>query len=128
MTSLTREQVLRFRVHAQQLDRERGADEDAAVLDLGVQETGPGGALWALENRGARPRPGSTFLAWTLRGPELASAIIGATRPEQVHANAAAAGVSLTDDVVAACDEALGDVPVTGQTLAVHATPYLTRR
>ncbi len=67
-------------------------------------------------------------LAWTLRGPELASAIIGASRPEQVHANASAAGISLDDDVVAACDEALGDVPVTGQTLAVHATPYIKRR
>ncbi|WP_209020534.1 aldo/keto reductase [Nocardioides sp. 1609] len=67
-------------------------------------------------------------LAWTLRGPELASAITGASRPEQVHANAAAAGISLDDDVVAACDEALGSVPVTGQTLAVNATPYITRR
>jgi aryl-alcohol dehydrogenase-like predicted oxidoreductase len=67
-------------------------------------------------------------LAWTLRGPELASAIIGASRPEQVHANAAAAGITLDDDVLAACDEALGDVPVTGQTLAVNATPYLKRR
>ncbi|MEO9322938.1 aldo/keto reductase family protein [Nocardioides sp. C4-1] len=67
-------------------------------------------------------------LAWTLRGPELASAIIGASRPEQVHANAAAAPLSLPDDVVAACDEALGDVPVTGQTLAVNATPYIKRR
>jgi aryl-alcohol dehydrogenase-like predicted oxidoreductase len=67
-------------------------------------------------------------LAWTLRGPELASAIIGASRPEQVHANAAAAGISLDDDVVAACDEALGDVPVTGQRLAVHATSSIKRR
>jgi aryl-alcohol dehydrogenase-like predicted oxidoreductase len=67
-------------------------------------------------------------LAWTLRGPELASAIVGASRPEQVHANAAAAGVSLSDEVIAACDEALGDVPVTGQTLGVNATPYLKRR
>ncbi|MCW2816427.1 MAG: Aldo/keto reductase [Nocardioides sp.] len=67
-------------------------------------------------------------LAWTLRGPELASAIIGASRPEQVHANAAAAGISLDDDVVAACDEALADVAVTGQTLGVNATPYIKRR
>lgn len=67
-------------------------------------------------------------LAWTLRGPELASAIVGASRPEQVHANAAAAGISLSDDVIAACDEALGDVPRTGQTLATGATPYIKRR
>lgn len=31
-------------------------------------------------------------LAWTLREPNVASAIIGATRPEQVHENAAASG------------------------------------
>lgn len=67
-------------------------------------------------------------LAWTLRGPELASAIIGASRPEQVHANAAAAGVSLTDDVIVACDEALADVAVTGQTLANGATADIKRR
>ena len=31
-------------------------------------------------------------LAWVLRKPNVASAIIGASRPEQVHANAAASG------------------------------------
>jgi hypothetical protein len=52
-TSVTREQLLRFRVAAQQLDRE-GRHQDAAVLDIGVQDTGPDGARWALELRGAR--------------------------------------------------------------------------
>ena len=47
-------------------------------------------------------------LAWVLRRAEVASAIIGASRPEQVHANAAASGVELADDVLAAIDEALG--------------------
>ena len=56
-------------------------------------------------------------LAWVLRRPELASAITGASRPEQVHANAEAAGVTLSGDVRRAIDEALGDVPVKGQTL-----------
>ena len=32
-------------------------------------------------------------LAWVLRQPNVAAAIIGASRPEQVHENAAAAGV-----------------------------------
>jgi aryl-alcohol dehydrogenase-like predicted oxidoreductase len=54
-------------------------------------------------------------LAWILRRSEVASAIIGASRPEQVHANAKASGITLTDDVLAAVDEALGDVPVRGQ-------------
>jgi aryl-alcohol dehydrogenase-like predicted oxidoreductase len=57
-------------------------------------------------------------LAWVLRRSELASAIIGASRPEQVHANANASGIELSADTLAAIDDALGDVMVTGQTLA----------
>jgi aryl-alcohol dehydrogenase-like predicted oxidoreductase len=67
-------------------------------------------------------------LAWTLRRPELASAIIGASRPEQVHANAAASGKVLSPDVLAAVDAALGDVPVTGTQLAPGATAAITHR
>jgi aryl-alcohol dehydrogenase-like predicted oxidoreductase len=46
-------------------------------------------------------------LAWVLRQPNVASAIVGASRPEQVHANASAAGVKLSEDTLAAVDEAL---------------------
>ncbi len=53
-------------------------------------------------------------LAWVLRSPDVASAIIGASRPEQVHENARAAEVGLTDDTVAAIDEALAPVVQTG--------------
>ncbi|WP_249011783.1 aldo/keto reductase family protein [Conexibacter sp. DBS9H8] len=67
-------------------------------------------------------------LAWVLRRTELASAIIGASRPEQVHANAAAAGVALSADLLAAIDAALGDVSVTGQTLAPLATAGVRHR
>jgi 1-deoxyxylulose-5-phosphate synthase len=49
-------------------------------------------------------------LAWVLRQPNVASAIIGASRPEQVHENAAAAGVTLSDDTLLAIDEALDPV------------------
>lgn len=49
-------------------------------------------------------------LAWVLRRPEVSSAIIGASRPEQVDDNAAAAGVRLADDVLEAVDEALAPV------------------
>ena len=49
-------------------------------------------------------------LAWVLREPNVASAIVGASRPEQVHANAAASGVTLSDDVLRAVDEALAGV------------------
>jgi len=51
-------------------------------------------------------------LAWVLRQANVASAIVGASRPEQVHANASASGVLLSDDTLAAIDEALGDVVV----------------
>jgi len=49
-------------------------------------------------------------LAWVLRQPNVASAIVGASRPEQVRANASAHGIVLSDDTLAAIDSALGDV------------------
>jgi aryl-alcohol dehydrogenase-like predicted oxidoreductase len=67
-------------------------------------------------------------LAWVLRRPELASAIIGATRPEQVHANAKASGLQLTPDTLAAIDQALGDTPVKEPALAPLAQPGVTHR
>jgi aryl-alcohol dehydrogenase-like predicted oxidoreductase len=51
-------------------------------------------------------------LAWVLRRSEVASAIVGASRPEQIHANVAASGVELSADVLAAVDAALGDAPI----------------
>ena len=60
-------------------------------------------------------------LAWVLRRPEVASAIIGASRPEQVHANAEASGVELSPDVLDAIDEALGEVVVSEPLLAAFA-------
>ena len=66
-------------------------------------------------------------LAWVLREPNVASAIVGATRPEQVQGNAAASGVTLSADTLQAIDEALGDVPVTGAELAPGATAGVRR-
>jgi aryl-alcohol dehydrogenase-like predicted oxidoreductase len=48
-------------------------------------------------------------LAWVLREPNVASAIVGASRPEQLDDNARASGVKLDDATLAAIDEALGD-------------------
>ena len=45
-------------------------------------------------------------LAWVLRSPHVTSAIVGASRPEQVRENASAADVTLAGDVVAAVDAA----------------------
>jgi aryl-alcohol dehydrogenase-like predicted oxidoreductase len=50
-------------------------------------------------------------VAWVLQNDNVASAIIGASRPEQVHDNVKAAGVKLDADVLKAIDEALGDLP-----------------
>ena len=46
-------------------------------------------------------------VAWVLQNDNVASAIIGASRPEQVTDNVAAAGVILEDDVMKRIDEAL---------------------
>src|SRR4051794_20001521 len=67
-------------------------------------------------------------LAWVLRRDELASAIIGASRPEQVHANAAASGVELSAETLAAIDSALGDVPVKEPRLAPLARAGVKHR
>jgi 1-deoxyxylulose-5-phosphate synthase len=47
-------------------------------------------------------------LAWVLRRPEVSSAIIGATRPEQVTENARASGVTLSPEAIARVEAALG--------------------
>jgi aryl-alcohol dehydrogenase-like predicted oxidoreductase len=49
-------------------------------------------------------------LAWVLRQANVASAIVGASRPEQVHANASASGIALSADTLTAVDDALGDL------------------
>ena len=53
--------------------------------------------------------PAQLALAWVLREPNVASAIIGASRPEQVEDNAGASGVELSDEVLRRIDEILGD-------------------
>ncbi|WP_091113691.1 winged helix DNA-binding domain-containing protein [Geodermatophilus dictyosporus] len=66
--SATARDVLAYRLAVQQLDRESGTVADTAVLDLGVQDTGPDGGLWALANRGVVPGSGELATVWTLRG------------------------------------------------------------
>lgn len=53
-------------------------------------------------------------LAWVLRDARVSSAIIGASRPEQVADNAKASGVSLSDEVLREIDDVLAP--------ALHAT------
>ena len=49
-------------------------------------------------------------VAWTLQNDNVATAIVGASRPEQVADNAAAAGVTLDADLLAKIDEILDPV------------------
>jgi aryl-alcohol dehydrogenase-like predicted oxidoreductase len=60
-------------------------------------------------------------VAWTLQNSGVSAAIVGATRPEQVTENAAAAGVRLDAEVMRRIDETLG--PVVERDPAETASP-----
>jgi aryl-alcohol dehydrogenase-like predicted oxidoreductase len=49
-------------------------------------------------------------LAWVLHNPNVAAAIVGASRPEQITQNAKAAELALDDDLVDKIDEILDPV------------------
>jgi 1-deoxyxylulose-5-phosphate synthase len=51
-------------------------------------------------------------LAWVLREENVASAIAGASRPEQVEENASASGIELDESTLQAIDDAVADVVV----------------
>ncbi|SBN62708.1 Predicted oxidoreductase [Curtobacterium sp. 9128] len=50
-------------------------------------------------------------IAWTLQNDNVASAIVGASRPQQVTDNVKAVGVKLDADALKAIDDALGEIP-----------------
>ncbi|GIQ64572.1 voltage-gated potassium channel [Paenibacillus cisolokensis] len=52
---------------------------------------------------------GQLALAWILRQPNVASALIGASRPEQVRENARASGVELSAETIERIEEILKD-------------------
>ena len=51
-------------------------------------------------------------VAWVLQNPNVSSAIVGASRPEQIRDNVKAVGVKLEKDLLARIDEILGDAVV----------------
>ena len=55
--------------------------------------------------------PAQLAVAWVLQNTNVASAIIGATKPEQIKENVAASGVTLSKEVMREIDQALGDLP-----------------
>ena len=62
-------------------------------------------------------------VAWVLANDNVACEIVGASRPEQVADNAGASGVRLDAEVLAAIDDALGDVVVSDPALTRDSTP-----
>jgi aryl-alcohol dehydrogenase-like predicted oxidoreductase len=62
-------------------------------------------------------------IAWVLQNDNVSSAIIGASRPEQVLDNVKASGVTLEPALMAAIDEVLGDVVLRDPRLTVSPNP-----
>ncbi len=85
-----------------------------------TDETGSGFIGWLLRDEVLEPvqrfaalareagyAPASAAIAWVLRNPNVSSAIVGATRPEQLRENLKALDVNLDDQFVAAVEEVL---------------------
>jgi aryl-alcohol dehydrogenase-like predicted oxidoreductase len=62
-------------------------------------------------------------VAWVLQNDNVAAAIIGASRPEQVAENVKAAGVTLDADTLKNIDEALGDAVNRDPAQVLKSTP-----
>jgi aryl-alcohol dehydrogenase-like predicted oxidoreductase len=62
-------------------------------------------------------------VAWVLQNENVSTAIIGASRPEQVHDNARAAGVRLDTDLLAKIDEILDPIVERDPTRTLERSP-----
>ena len=62
-------------------------------------------------------------VAWVLQNDNVAAALVGASRPEQVEENVKAAGVRLEAEAMKAIDEALGDVVVSDPGMTAQNSP-----
>lgn len=62
-------------------------------------------------------------VAWVLQNPNVASAVIGASRPEQVAENVKASGVEIPAELMARIDEVLGDSVVTDPAETAKSSP-----
>jgi aryl-alcohol dehydrogenase-like predicted oxidoreductase len=67
--------------------------------------------------------PAQLAVAWVLQNDNVGAAIIGATRPEQVHENVQAAGVKLDADLLVAIDKVLGGVAITDPAETISPQP-----
>jgi len=66
-------------------------------------------------------------VAWVLQNDNVASAIIGASRPEQVRENVAAAGVRIPVELMARIDDVLGEIVERDPARTVESSPPTTR-
>jgi aryl-alcohol dehydrogenase-like predicted oxidoreductase len=62
-------------------------------------------------------------VAWVLQNDNVAAALIGASRPEQVRENVKAAGVIIPDEALRRIDEALGDIVVSDPAQTAESAP-----
>lgn len=62
-------------------------------------------------------------VAWVLQNDNVAAALVGASRPEQVGENVKAAGVTLEPELLARIDEALGDIVVRDPAKTAEGAP-----
>jgi len=62
-------------------------------------------------------------VAWVLQNDNVAAALIGASRPEQVYENAKAAGVTIPAELMARIDDALGDSVERDPSMTVKRSP-----
>ena len=62
-------------------------------------------------------------VAWVLQNPNVASALVGASRPEQVEDNVAAAGKKLDADLMNAIDDVLGDAVIDDPGMTEQTAP-----
>ncbi len=62
-------------------------------------------------------------VAWVLQNDNVAAALVGASRPEQVHENVKASGVRIPPEAMAAIDTALGDVVISDPGKTAEGAP-----
>jgi aryl-alcohol dehydrogenase-like predicted oxidoreductase len=62
-------------------------------------------------------------IAWVLQNDNVAAALVGASRPEQVTENVKAAGVRIPEELMTKVDEALGDVVEKDAGMTAKQTP-----
>lgn len=62
-------------------------------------------------------------IAWVLQNDNVAAALVGASRPEQVAENVKAAGVAIPADAMTRIDEVLGDAVNADGKQVARSTP-----